>query len=310
MKIAFIHPHKAFLPEIDAYTDFFSRYGIETLTAHPREEARLKAEVEWHFMGLHPRRKKNAITIHEYASASIPPFSFYKDLLKRYVNDSPDYRVFNNEYVRKQYPFRDGIPDGIRDYGIRFRQVADIPVAEKKYDFVYLGAIDPKRKPDGLFHQFTRGGLSNHSLLVISKSYNEIEKRLSPFSNIYFKGPVPPEEVYPLLSQAAYAINYIPDRTPFNKQTSAKLLDYLNGRIPVITTDYEWVRAFQKKYGGNYFFLKKDLSNFSMEEIRAFPYRFPDLNEWTWERQIRRSGILNFLESKFPGRIDFGPTSA
>jgi hypothetical protein len=66
MRIAFIHPHKAFLPELDAYIDFFSTYGIETSVSNPKNLSPQKADVEWHFMGRDRTRPgAGVITIHE-----------------------------------------------------------------------------------------------------------------------------------------------------------------------------------------------------------------------------------------------------
>ena len=89
------------------------------------------------------------------------------------------------------------------------------------------------------------------------------------------------------------------DKEPFNEQTSTKLLEYAALKMPIITTDYKWIRNFQKENGGNFFYLEKDLSNFIWKNISQFNYSFPDLKEWTWEKQIRKSGVLEFLQTKF-----------
>jgi hypothetical protein len=46
--------------------------------------------------------------------------------------------------------------------------------------------------------------------------------------------------------------------------------------------------------------LKDDLTNFTWDNINQFDYAFPDLSELTWENQIKRSGVLEFLSAKFP----------
>jgi hypothetical protein len=60
------------------------------------------------------------------------------------------------------------------------------------------------------------------------------------------------------------------------------------------------VEEFEKNEGGRYFYLNNDLRNFNWENISAFSYEFPDLKEWTWDKQIRQSGVLEFLQSIFP----------
>src|SRR5690349_799671 len=135
MTIAFIHPHKAFMPEIIAYVDFFSAMGVTTRVIKPQEVEAIQCDVEWHFMGRHTRRNKNRIIIHEYASASVPPFSKVKDRIKQLINTRPDYRIFNNEYVLKQFSSNDKVPYGIRNYGIPSGNAYLLPGIEKKYDF-------------------------------------------------------------------------------------------------------------------------------------------------------------------------------
>ena len=300
MTIAFVHPHKAFLPEVPAYIDFFSARGIKTLVVHTNDINKINADVEWHFMGMQTSRKKNIITIHEYASASLPPFSKIKDRVKKTINAIPDYRIFNNEYVQKQFQFGDNIPSGIRDYGININEDFSKINQEKKYDFVYVGTIDKTRKINILFDHFTKGEFQKKSLLVVSKDYETLADELKSFTNIHFKGPVALHDINTFILQATFAINYIPDIIPYNNQTSAKLIDYLNCKMPVITTDYNWVKKFQKKEGGNFFYINDDFKNFTWENISSFHYSFPDLKNWSWENQIKKSGVLSFLENQFP----------
>src|SRR5689334_1088368 len=100
MLIAFTHTFKAFLPEIEAYRLFFERYGIETVEVRPDQVEKLQPEVEWRFMGLHLNRSKAPALIHEYASASLPPWRLAKDFIKGRFNILPGYRLFLNDYVQ------------------------------------------------------------------------------------------------------------------------------------------------------------------------------------------------------------------
>ena len=299
MIISFIHPNKAFLPELIAYVNFFTAHNITTQIVRSPNEQQLPADVEWHFMGRHTNRNKNVITIHEYASASVPPLSQLKDTIKKLINTKPDYRIFNNEYVLKQFQPNDGIPFGIRNYGVPSGTAHLLPAAKKQYDFVYIGTVDKGRQLDLLFDCFAQGALKEHTLLVLSRAYNDVSAAYAAASNITFKGPIPYNEIYAHIQQARFGINYMPDIVPYNQQTSAKFLDYAACKMPVITTEYPWVRSFQQQYGGNYFFLQPGLKNFTWENISSFNYEQPDLSSWTWECQIRNSGVLDFLERKF-----------
>jgi glycosyltransferase involved in cell wall biosynthesis len=304
MTIAFVHPHKSFLQNPVAYADFFSSYGIGTVLCRPDDSRRKDADVEWHFMGTNQRKDNRGIIIHEYASSSIPPFSSLKNRLKKMLNIIPDYRLFNNSYVRDALHFSDGVPSGIREYGIVPPARIEAALPDKKYDFVYLGTVGPERRLESLFQSFASEKMKNRTLLVISRHFERIARRYQGNANIHFIGPVSYYEVRGQLQQCRYGINFMPDILPFNNQISAKLLDYAAAGLPVITTDYPWVRDFQTKYGGNFFKLAGDLSNFEWEEITRFPYQAPDLQEWSWENQIRKSGVLEFLMTRFDS-IDF-----
>jgi glycosyltransferase involved in cell wall biosynthesis len=300
MTIAFIHPLKSFLPEINAYADFFNKYGIRT-EIHPTEMYdSINAEVEWYFMGMKGgKKKKNTIIIHEYASASISPFRKEKDFLKRIYNQQPDYRLFLNLYVKQRLGFKDNIPFGLRDMGVADLFFVSNKNIEKEYDFIYTGSVAPERQIEKLLDRFTRKDLQMHSLLIVSKDYHRIARHFAPFSNIHFEGPVTHEVVAGHIAKARFCINYMPDKEPFNQQTPVKLLEYLSLQIPVISSRYSWAEQFQRRYGGEFFFLEKDLSNFTWENITRHNYSFPDMHAWKWEKQIRESGILEFLQSKF-----------
>jgi glycosyltransferase involved in cell wall biosynthesis len=301
MRIVFIHPHKAFLPEIEAYRRFFEGHGLETSVARTGDN--LKAEVEWHFMGWDPvPKKKGIIKIHEFASSSVAPMANWKNLSKRWLASKPDYRIFLNDYVGCCFGFGDEIPFGYRDMGIAeefflFEQKQQ----EKNYDFVYAGSLSPDRKIEMLIRSFGRQELKNHSLLLIGREGGTLRKKFRQYHNVIFQGPVQHADIPDFLSQCSFALNYVPDMEPFNRQTSTKLLEYAAMGIPIITTDYPWVREFQKKWGGNYYFLDGGLNNFRFEQISQFPFSFPDMKDWAWENQIRGSGVLEYLKSCLRG---------
>jgi hypothetical protein len=153
---------------------------------------------------------------------------------------------------------------------------------------------------DILLKCFTKNNLLKKTLLVLSKDYEKYAQRYEHYTNIIFKGPVEKNKVADYIRDAKFAINYKPNIEPHSFQTSTKLLEYAACHARVITSDFPWIRDFQKKYGGNYFYLLPDLSNLTWENVNKYEYAFPDLAEWSWEKQIRKSGVLEFLQSKFP----------
>lgn len=302
MTIAFVHHDKAFLPALQFYPAFFSKYSIKCEIVTKDKLKLVNHDVEWFFMGIDNQLSASGILkIHEYISPSVPPARKLKDLYKRSFNVRPNLRIFKTEYVRNCFRFNDSVPFLYQDIGIPQEWLVSAAAEQnKEFDFVYIGELSPQRNPTKLLDAFARPGLKQHSLLLLSKNYAELQARYADHKNIIFKGPVSTGEVRQYLRNARFAINYIPDKEPFNELTSTKLLEYAANKIPIITTDYKWVRSFQKIYGGEFYYLDDQLSNFNWEKINAFDFEFPDLSEWTWESQIRKSKLLDFLTLKFP----------
>jgi glycosyltransferase involved in cell wall biosynthesis len=300
MKIAFIHPKRAFLPELAAYQTFFLSKNIQVSVCNYGEEAVSGADVYWYIMGIYPgARAEKKMIIHEYSSASVPPYRKLKDFLKSRLNPRPDYRLYLNEYVRQEIRPRDETPFGYRDMGIS-DDFFPTPVTEKEFDFIYTGSLSPEREIDKLLRIFQQGAMKNRSILLLGNKESRLMSACSQFPNIIFKGPVSRKEVPGFLSKARFAINYIPDREPFNAQASTKFLEYAAMQIPIISTSYYWISQFQERFGGEYFLVREDLSNLSWGRVTSFNYTFPNLDSWHWEHQLRSSGILEYLQAAFP----------
>jgi hypothetical protein len=300
MLIAFVHNQKAFLPEVNVYIDFFKSKGVKCEVVHPEGLKLLKPDAAWYFMGTNVRRLPGAIIIHEYTSASVKPFGVAKDSFKTLLNTKPDYRIFLNEYVRGAFSFTDKVPYGLRDMGVD-KEWLDTPksTVKKLNSFIYTGEWRD-RNIEKLLDVFATGKMKGYKLLLVSKDYEDLKQTYQNYSNITFDGPVPYDEMPDHIRSAMFAINFIPDQRPYNRQTSTKLLEYAACKTNIVSTEYEWMRWFEKNYGGKYLFLKDDLSNFTPEIVENFEYGFPDLAEWTWQKQIERSGVVQFLARKFP----------
>jgi glycosyltransferase involved in cell wall biosynthesis len=300
MLILFVRNGHAFLPEVQAYMNFFSSTGIACEEVLSKTSSRIQYDVEWHMMGIdRDGRNHGVCKIHDYASASVPPFRTGKNRLKKWFNALPDYRLFLNEYVKQQFGFEDDLPFGFRDMGVNDEPT--LTTESKEHDFIYVGEVGSLRHGFARWiSAFTDGPLKGRSLLVVSKSYETLAARLNQYGNIHFVGPVPHAQVRKLISRARFALNFVPDIEPFNRQTSTKLLEYASAGVPIVTTDYKWVRDFQDSHGGEFFYVAPDLANFRWDSITSFSYQAPELADYRWETQIRRSGVLEFLQSRFP----------
>jgi glycosyltransferase involved in cell wall biosynthesis len=301
MTIAFVQTNKAFLPAITGYSNFFSKYNIrcEVVT---KDDLRLThCQVEWFFMGLDLTKPREGICkIHEYISPSVPPMGRWKDFYKRIFNAQPDLRIFKNKAVKDRFNFKDHTPFCYQDIGIPEEWLNNDADPQKEFDFIYVGDLSARRRPEVLIDCFTRPPMQQYTLLLLGSQYEWLQEKYKDHPNVLFKGPVAKEQVKEHIQKAKFGINYIPDVAPFNELTSTKLLEYVACGLPVVTTDYAWIRQFQQQYGGNYFYLQPDFGNFTWEQVINFEYTPPDLTEWTWEKQIRKSGVLEFLQAKFP----------
>jgi glycosyltransferase involved in cell wall biosynthesis len=205
-----------------------------------------------------------------------PLFRNWKDWVKSFINTQPDFRLFQNEFVKDCLNFHDTIPYGFRDLGIPEEWLSGVAALNKEFDFIYTGDVSASRNIKDIFNLFTER-LKEQSLLVLSHRYEELKEQYKDYRNIIFKGPVQKDQVREYLLKSRFALNYIPDIAPFNEQTSTKLLEYIACKIPVISTKYKWMNEFEEENGGQYYYLDNNLENFNWEAINNFSYSFPDL---------------------------------
>ena len=295
-KIALIHPGNAYLPELEAYRDYFSNAGFDVeILRHPSTKDLQNFAVEWHLLGVD--RSPNVpgrLKIHEYISLSIPPFAKWKNRLKRWVNVPPDLRIFHNEAVRSGFGFQDETLALYRGAGVGAHFFENFPI-EKKYDFVYHGAMNKSRRMHFLLEKFARR-FTQYTLLLIGEAPEKLRRRFQNHKSIHFAGRVPYREMPKYLAQAHFGLNYIPDVYPYNLQPSLKLLEYCALGLPVVTTDYAWLRTFEESRGGRFFKIRPDWSNFQPDLMENFDFKTPNVADLQWEDVIARSGILEFIE--------------
>ena len=84
-KILFMRSENAFLPEIDAYIDYFNHFeGFKAFDSSKIKEYKLEDfDIIWEFKGLGGvKQNKNQILIHEYASLSTGKHARFKNFIK------------------------------------------------------------------------------------------------------------------------------------------------------------------------------------------------------------------------------------
>jgi glycosyltransferase involved in cell wall biosynthesis len=301
IKIIFLRSENAFLPEVDAYIDYFNK--TKEFTAY--DSSKIKDykldefDVIWEFKGFGGVKKnKNQILIHEYASLSTGRFPILKNFIKSKLNPKPDLRLFLNENVKKGFKFNSSVDFCYRDMGIDQQFISQVKV-EKEYDFVYVGSIGKGREMDKFLKVFTEK--DNGTLCLVGNVEDEIYNEYKNHKNLIFTGKVPYSEVPKIAAKAEYGVNFMPDKYPFNIQTSTKLLEYLALGLKVVTTDYMWVRQFEEKHNCSFYKLDYNNLRFDKESIEKFDYIINfDSEEYMWSNIIKKSEIEKKIISEVP----------
>ena len=286
-QIAIQKSKSAVLPEIEIYKQYFTEYEfIDFYDVH--ELSGENIDLIWRFMGT-DFKKINIPVIHEYASLSLPPFGGIKDFVKKKFNVKPGLRVFLNQHIASKYDFSDAVPFCYRDMGVSkdfFRRSCG---NGKLYDFVYVGSMSKDREIFRLLNHLKKDGKAG--ILLVGQPPDDLYNAYKKYSNIVFSGKVPYKDVPDLVMKAEYAVNYIPNKYPFNIQTSTKLLEYAAMGMKIVTTSYGWVNRFEAERGMRFFHLHEDCSNLSLEALESFSFKTNDISDLQWENILDNSGL-------------------
>ncbi|MBG9985129.1 glycosyltransferase [Aerococcaceae bacterium DSM 111022] len=294
INILFIKSEKAYLPEIDAYLEYFNNtddFYAEAKSINNLSNYKDKFDILWEFKGFRGvKPNKKQVLVHEYASLSTGKHYKSKNFIKEKFDYKPDLRVFLNNNLKEQLNFKHEAPFNYRDMGVDevFFNQRD---REKKFDFVYLGSMNKGREITKLLDNFRN---ADYTICLIGEPDAELYQEYKKYSNIHFVGKVDYKEVPKIASQASYGINYIPNEYPYNIQTSTKLLEYLALNLKVVTTDYKWVRGFEKKYNNSFFYLSNNKIDFEKLENSELNSYLPKEN-FLWLNIIENSGIKENL---------------
>ena len=285
MLIHFIRNGPSYLPEIDAYCAYIQSHGHQTTVHDSSHTVPTSASVVWWFCGrvplLEARRFRGAFQIHEYASASVPPYAWAKDQVKHWTQPRPNYRIFQNGWVRERMGFADGVPHALRDMGVAehfFDAPSHTPAPE--FDLVYLGEMSRLLAFIPVLQAIHAAG---RSLLLVGEVPAELQAQLTP--NVTCTGRVDHVQVPRHLRRARFGLNLVPNTTPFQQQTSTKVLEYCAAGLRVVSNAYPWVRYFMAQHKANFYLLNDDASSLATsfgEALDAYPYEAPDVRALAW----------------------------
>jgi glycosyltransferase involved in cell wall biosynthesis len=290
----------AYLPEIDAYVDFITSHGHQAMVHDTGVTVPINAQVVWWMCGrvsaAETRRLKSAFHIHEYASTSAPPHAWLKDFVKHWTQPKPDYRLFQNGWVRERMGFDDGVPHALRDMGVAqafFDAAAPTLTQPNEFDLVYLGEMNRLLPFVPLLQSIHDAG---RTLLLVGDVPDALRAQLP--DSVTCTGRVPHADVPRQLRRARFGLNLVSNIAPYNQQTSTKLLEYCAVGLPVVSNDYAWVRYFAAHYQGNFHLLRDDPNSWQFsfgEALDAYPYVVPDVRELEWSKLLSKLAIWKHL---------------
>ena len=301
--IHFVRNGPSYLPELDAYTAYLSTLGCASHIHDQGETVPTDAQVVWWICGRVPLREawrlRHAFQVHEYTSASVPPHAWLKDQVKHWTQPRPDYRIFQNGWVRERMGFGHEVPHALRDMGVasHFFDIAQPTVQatlpEPEFDLVYLGEM-------GRLLPFLPVMQSIHdagrSVLLVGDVPDNVRVQLPP--SVTCTGRVPHAQVPRQLRRARFGLNLVSNVEPYNQQTSTKLLEYCAAGLRVVSNDYAWVRYFATQHEGNFHLLHDEPNAWQHsfgEALDAYPYVVPDVSKLAWPEVLKALPIWSLL---------------
>jgi hypothetical protein len=298
--VHFVRNGPAYLPELDAYVDFITSHGHSAVVHDTSTSVPANAHVVWWMCGCVPaaqtRHLKTAFHIHEYASTSAPPHAKLKDFVKHWTQPKPDYRLFQNDWVRERMGFNDAVPYALRDMGVAqsfFDAASPTHIAAHEFDLVYLGEMSRLRPFVPLLQSIHDAG---RTLLLVGDVPDALRAQLP--NSATCTGGVPHAHVPHHLRRARFGLNLVSDIAPYNQQTSTKLLEYCAVGLPVVSNDYAWVRHFAARYQGSFHLLRDEPSRWQHsfgQALDAYPYVVPDVSELVWAKLLGKLAIWKHL---------------
>ncbi len=287
--LCFVHQGKAQLPELDAYTEYFStkyRVFIE------KPQADLGSyDIVWFFMGcFRYQPQPHQFIVHEYASLSTPPMAWLKDKLKSRFNSWPNLRVFQNAQQSSLLQFRDNVPVRYRDMGLSGDFVIR-PGTEKQCDLIYVGTMDKSRRLEQAL-DIILSVKPDISIWLVGNPASYLQKRYQHYANVRFIGKVSNKQIPLILNQARFGLNYVPDIYPYQFQTSTKLLEYVACGLPVIGNETAWLDSFLANYKFQYHDIHQ-LAVWPEPATVAIPSEV--LQSWSWQQRIADAGFETIL---------------
>ncbi|AXH96871.1 glycosyltransferase family protein [Ornithinimicrobium avium] len=290
IRVGIARPTRFYGPEIFALVHHFANDpDVRYVLVEDKEDLDcVELDLAHVVMGFEGRwRRARTPRIHDYSSLSTPPWAPLKDRIKRSGQIRPVLRSFLSCFVKEHMDFRDGCPWVLRDMGVSDAFFATSPVGGKEHDMGYAGSLTVAR---GLVRPLTSLAASGFRLLLVGEPDSQLRSALAAYPNVTFAGRLRQDDVPEALRTCTYGLNYVPPVTPYQHQTSTKVLEYSALGLKILTNDYPWVRRFQADHDARFAVLDPDRPP-TPEELAAMPLRNADPETFRWSSVLEASGL-------------------
>lgn len=293
-EMLFVHEKKAAYPELVAYRRYFEgRFEVREIS--PSESKILRptgATVVWRIMGVHRHSVNADFLVHDYRSLSTPPFSCFKDRVKKFVNVKPNLRIFQNKAMESAMRFNDNVPSVLLPMGVPDSLISkNIEAVPCKWDYVYIGEINRDRGMHNVLRSFSVNMSGRKKLVLVGNYEKAIYNEFSSIPGVDFTGRLSQEDALNVVRESEVAVCQFPNHWPHNIQTPTKLLEYASLGKRIVANKSASVEAacselgIHVHYAGSDFF--RDLPD--PEEIKDNTHF--DSRSIGWTNTIKNSGI-------------------
>jgi len=294
MIIGILKNSKSYLPEIHAYSEILKK-KYKVIVSSDEDYLNSISDLIIKFPGFFIKKfkffyknKSRKIIIHDYASLSTPPFAKIKNLIKYYFSEIPNLRIFNSNFVKEEFSFKDNIPYLVRPAGVN-KKFFFKENTERVAQIVYVGSFRNK-----LCIGFKKILKFNLNLIVIGVFPEKFQNEFKFHKNIFFLGYKTQDQIIEILKVSEYGLNYIPDIYPWNNQCSLKLLEYSAANLKIISNKSKFILEFEKEFNFKFNYIE-NINN--VNDIINYNYKNGNINSLEWNNILQQCNFINTIDS-------------
>jgi hypothetical protein len=295
MIIGILNNPKSYLPEIHAYSEILKK-KFKVIVSTNEDYLNSKSNLIIKFPGFFYKKfnffknRSKKIIIHDYASLSTPPFAKIKNLIKCYFSETPNLRIYNSNFIKKEFSFKDNTPYLIRSAGVDKKFFFKENEKKKRVaQIIYVGSFRDK-----LCVGFEKILKFNLNLIVIGNFPEKFKNKFKFCKNIFFLGFKTQDQIIEILKVSEYGLNYIPDIYPWNYQASLKLLEYSAVNLKTISNKTKFALEFEKKFNSKFNYIE-NINN--VNDILNFNYINGSINSLEWNNILQQCNFFNTIDS-------------